>query len=259
MEEFKEESRRVLPNGDVDSTFSEWMFGSQDRKSTRTEPSADLQWGSDASFNPAQAYRSDAHSETVESLHQQQMQFLESFDMNQSAVTSQQNSPSAARSSMSPSAKLVADRPSDDTDAPPRKRRKSKNTAEQVEQDDQADDNTTAPKVAPRKKGTAKIDRQLATSPSDESGKRRKASLASSKQPRENLSEEQKRENHIRSEQKRRTLIKEGFDDLCELVPGLRGGGFSKSSMLSMTAEWLEDMLQGNRELSIQLSSLEGR
>jgi hypothetical protein len=77
------------------------------------------------------------------------------------------------------------------------------------------------------------------------------------KPSRENLSEEQKRENHIRSEQKRRTLIKEGFDDLCELVPGLKGGGFSKSTMLTMAAEWLEELLKGNEALAAQLSALE--
>ncbi|KAK2677464.1 hypothetical protein RAB80_006204 [Fusarium oxysporum f. sp. vasinfectum] len=70
---------------------------------------------------------------------------------------------------------------------------------------------------------------------------------------------EQKRENHIKSEQKRRTLIKEGFDDLCDLVPGLRGGGFSKSTMLAMAAEWLEDLLKGNEALAAQLAALEGR
>jgi len=54
-------------------------------------------------------------------------------------------------------------------------------------------------------------------------------------------------------------LIKEGFDDLCELVPGLRGGGFSKSTMLSMAADWLEDILEGNEALAAQLSALERR
>ncbi|KAK2066437.1 hypothetical protein P8C59_000261 [Phyllachora maydis] len=93
-------------------------------------------------------------------------------------------------------------------------------------------------------------------------GKRRKSTAAgiaaAGKQPRENLSESQKRENHIKSEQKRRTVIKEGFDDLCEIVPGLKGGGFSKSMMLSMAAEWLEDMLQGNAILSARVVEVEG-
>ncbi|KLU91905.1 hypothetical protein MAPG_10854 [Magnaporthiopsis poae ATCC 64411] len=81
-------------------------------------------------------------------------------------------------------------------------------------------------------------------------GKRRKSSAnGAAKPPRENLTDEQKRENHIKSEQKRRTLIKEGFDDLCDLVPGLKGGGFSKSTMLTMAADWLEEIMRGNEEL----------
>lgn len=88
----------------------------------------------------------------------------------------------------------------------------------------------------------------------DGAGKRRRlGSQSQAKAPRENLSEEQKRENHIKSEQKRRTLIKEGFDDLCELVPSLHGGGFSKSVMLSMAADWLEALISGNQQLREQL------
>ncbi len=79
--------------------------------------------------------------------------------------------------------------------------------------------------------------------------------LSAAKAPRENLTDAQKRENYIKSEQKRRTLIKEGFDDMCEIVPGLRGGGFSKSTMLTMASEWLEDVLRGNETLEAQLHS----
>lgn len=71
----------------------------------------------------------------------------------------------------------------------------------------------------------------------------------SSKQPRENLSEEQKRSNHILSEQKRRNLIKQGFEELNELVPGLRAGGFSKSSTLMEGAKFLETLILGNQIL----------
>ncbi|KAJ5223832.1 hypothetical protein N7468_008374 [Penicillium chermesinum] len=79
-----------------------------------------------------------------------------------------------------------------------------------------------------------------------------------SKAPRENLSEEQKRTNHILSEQKRRNLIRQGFDDLCSLVPGLRGGGFSKSAMLTQAADWLEDIMHGNEILRNQLADMKG-
>ncbi|KAJ5281252.1 hypothetical protein N7478_006624 [Penicillium angulare] len=85
----------------------------------------------------------------------------------------------------------------------------------------------------------------------------RKSSIQSnSKTPRENLSEEQKRTNHILSEQKRRNLIRQGFDDLCILVPSLRGGGFSKSAMLTQAADWLEELLRGNEILQSQLTDM---
>lgn len=66
---------------------------------------------------------------------------------------------------------------------------------------------------------------------------------------RENLSEQQKRNNHILSEQKRRNLIKRGFDDLHDLVPEIRNGGLSKSSVLMEAANFLEKLIKGNGEL----------
>ncbi|KAL0260474.1 hypothetical protein SLS55_004163 [Diplodia seriata] len=72
---------------------------------------------------------------------------------------------------------------------------------------------------------------------------------AAAKQARENLTEEQKRSNHILSEQKRRNLIKQGFDEMNELVPGLKAGGFSKSSTLMEGAKFLEDLIVGNQIL----------
>ena len=82
--------------------------------------------------------------------------------------------------------------------------------------------------------------------------------LGEQKSNRENLSESQKRTNHIASEQKRRDLIKQGFDDLCELIPELKGGGSSKSAMLAQAASWLEDLIRGNEALRRQLAELSG-
>lgn len=95
---------------------------------------------------------------------------------------------------------------------------------------------------------------------SDTPQKRRKSSAsATPKMARENLTEDQKRENHIKSEQKRRTLIKEGFEDLNELVPDLRGGGFSKSAVLTMAADWLDELIKSNTKLKEQLAQLEAQ
>lgn len=63
---------------------------------------------------------------------------------------------------------------------------------------------------------------------------------------RKNLTEEQKRSNHIRSEQKRRNIIKQGYQDLNELVPNLKTGGFSKSAVLTETTRYLEEVQTGN-------------
>ncbi|KAH3910168.1 hypothetical protein HBI56_222890 [Parastagonospora nodorum] len=79
-----------------------------------------------------------------------------------------------------------------------------------------------------------------------EEGKRKRA--AAQKLQRENLTEEQKRSNHILSEQKRRNLIKRGFDDLHDLVPEIRNGGLSKSSVLTEAANFLENVIMDNNK-----------
>ncbi|KAF8420098.1 hypothetical protein EV426DRAFT_700727 [Tirmania nivea] len=74
---------------------------------------------------------------------------------------------------------------------------------------------------------------------------------------REHLSEAEKRQNHIQSEQKRRNQIKFGFDTLTELVPELRGGGYSKSAVLQHAAVYVENLVGGNITLRNILKNLE--
>jgi hypothetical protein len=59
------------------------------------------------------------------------------------------------------------------------------------------------------------------------------------------------RRNHIKSEQRRRHIIKDGFENLTEIVPNLKNGGYSKSTVLQMAADWLEDLTRGNEMLSL--------
>lgn len=140
----------------------------------------------------------------------------------------------------------------DESDLRPRKRRKSR--YQEDDEDDESPASNSKSKGKKRKSTTADDD-TLASE-----AKRRKSSAAAAvKATRENLTEDQKRENHIKSEQKRRTLIREGFEDLGELVPGLHGGGFSKSAVLIMSADWLEDLIQGNDILRQRLAQLQGR
>ncbi|KAL4785186.1 hypothetical protein BJX76DRAFT_325370 [Aspergillus varians] len=116
------------------------------------------------------------------------------------------------------------------------------------EEDDEISDGDASRQRSKRSKAS---DRRLSND-----GIRKSRASQSSKTPRENLTEEQKRSNHILSEQKRRNLIRQGFEDLCTLVPGLKGGGFSKSAMLTQAADWLEDVVRGNKALQIQLAEL---
>ncbi|KAJ3487074.1 hypothetical protein NLG97_g6488 [Lecanicillium saksenae] len=73
------------------------------------------------------------------------------------------------------------------------------------------------------------------------------------------LTEEEKKQNHIasaarhldpstnsaslQSEQKRRQAIREGFDRLTELVPGLEGQGRSEGLVLKKTVEYMRQQL----------------
>ncbi|KAH7154974.1 hypothetical protein B0J13DRAFT_213968 [Dactylonectria estremocensis] len=260
LEEFREDNRRDHGAPEVENTFTEWVFGSQERPPTRSAPPPEYQWGSDSNFNHIQGYTTHSDKETTESIAKEQLKYLECFETCQSASNTRPSSPSHLQTAPSSRNRVVnVVKVQQEADAPPRKRRKSR-TGKEVP-DDEADEETNNHKPSRRRKPKAERTASASSPPVDETtaGKRRKSAINGAKSARENLSEEQKRENHIRSEQKRRTLIKEGFDDLCELVPGLRGGGFSKSTMLSMAAEWLEELLKGNEVLATQLASLEGR
>ncbi|KAL6860072.1 Transcription factor [Amphichorda felina] len=63
------------------------------------------------------------------------------------------------------------------------------------------------------------------------------------------LTEEEKKQNHIASEQKRRQAIREGFDRLTELVPGLEGQGRSEGLVLKRTVEFMREKIEERRDL----------
>jgi len=63
------------------------------------------------------------------------------------------------------------------------------------------------------------------------------------------LTEEEKKQNHIASEQKRRQAIREGFDRLTELVPGLEGQGRSEGLVLKRTVEFLREKIEERRTM----------
>lgn len=74
---------------------------------------------------------------------------------------------------------------------------------------------------------------------------------------RKKQSAEQKRRNHIRHEQRRRRAVKDGLNELVELIPELQGFGLSRSTILIRAADWLEKLVQGNKCLRAQLRVLE--
>ena len=53
----------------------------------------------------------------------------------------------------------------------------------------------------------------------------------------------------IPAEQKRRQAIREGFDRLCDLVPGMEGQGRSEGLVLQKTVQYLQDQLDVRRQL----------
>ncbi|RFU34814.1 hypothetical protein B7463_g1560, partial [Scytalidium lignicola] len=72
------------------------------------------------------------------------------------------------------------------------------------------------------------------------------------------LSEVEKKANHIASEQKRRQAIREGFDRLTELVPGLEGQGRSESVVLKKTVDFMRVQLEERRRLVERVEQMGG-
>jgi hypothetical protein len=58
------------------------------------------------------------------------------------------------------------------------------------------------------------------------------------------LTEQEKKNNHIASEQKRRQAIRDGFDRLANIVPGMAGQGRSENLVLQSTLEFMKKQLE---------------
>lgn len=259
LEEFREENRRSSTGTEHDNTFAEWVWGQKGRAPSRKMPLGDLQWGSDSSFGPPQGYAPDMDKESAETVQQAQPRYLDALEVGKRPTDPRQTSPSSGRGALDDRDGSMYIEGSTGLAAPPRKRRKSENVRDIADDEEEDEDDANSTKLGWKRK--PKAERNGSSPPADcaANSRQRKSTANGAKPPRENLSEEQKRENHIRSEQKRRMLIKEGFDDLGELVPGLKWGGFSKSTTLSMAAEWLDDLLTGNKVLKAQWAALDGK
>ncbi|OJD17223.1 hypothetical protein AJ78_02660 [Emergomyces pasteurianus Ep9510] len=235
-----------------------------------------LRWGSDSRFSERR-YHAPMDEPNEEDRTKDLLQNLDCLESQSSAANTRPSSPArrpfdrgtAKWASLDTSIKNggksplpTADSAKAEDDSRPKKRRKSKN---RIKDEDMEID---PPNNKNNKNASKEVNARYLPSTSSKSKSNRcsstgtaivaapRKSKAAQGKMRENLTEEQKRTNHILSEQKRRNLIKQGFDDLCALVPELHGGGFSKSTMLIQAAEWLEDLLRGNDVLRNQLDEL---
>lgn len=281
----KPQRRRSLarpnPSVEPEHNFGDMMFGNSPLggpTAHRMSQPPDLQWGSDPSFAKSQAFVPNSREDTHEALERKRIDLLQIFELNKSAATTRASSPIRNGENNKAAADVRGGAKPDDGHvkeeqqraplASPIKRRKSKPKEEAEEKDDSLSPMPTKP-AAKKRKSTKATD--SANGPSESSasggaakdntpGKRRRSTVGGGgsgsggggKAPRENLSEAQKRENHIKSEQKRRGAIKEGYQELSQIVPNLGSSGYSKSMMLTMAADWLEDLIRGNEELQQQ-------
>ncbi|TGJ87115.1 hypothetical protein E0Z10_g1689 [Xylaria hypoxylon] len=238
-------------SNEPDTLFVDMMYGSQGSAPPPAER-PQLQWGSDDHFNGNRNFVPAQH-ESTEVLERKRMDSMrEALRIASSNPNTRASSPIGNREA---AVHAISENPNGDIEVeedittPPRKRRKSKAKMDREDGDNTAQlpSKATARK---RKSKTELIESPGSSSAMQEvSGKRRKSAPNQSKAPRENLTDAQKRENHIKSEQKRRGAIKEGFDDLNFIVPNLQNGGYSKSSVLNMTGEWLDLLIKGNQIL----------
>lgn len=207
-----------------------------------------LHWGSDISFMD-QGYIRPADQPDEEQRTKELLNNLDCLEPQSSAANTRAPSPERmGHNGHWPNANALRTAYKDNIDdGQPKKRQRT--LIKEEDEDEDSDADSSKPRSR-RPKGSFSKGRRTSSDAS------RKSRLPSTKPARENLTEEQKRTNHILSEQKRRNLIRQGFDELCSLVPGLRGGGFSKSAMLTQAADWLEDMLRGNEILKGQLAEL---
>ncbi|CAJ2511011.1 Uu.00g066360.m01.CDS01 [Anthostomella pinea] len=241
---------RPFRSNDSD-TLTDMVFGSQGPN--RLPETTELQWGSDAAFARDQGFIPPVH-ESREVLEQQRTAVMKALHINGSADTTQTLSPFSNGGGSSNGLCDTTNRHvnvDDEPVAPPRKCRKG--TAKKEVEEGGADLTSIPPRAATKKR-KSKTDlngsSELFPAAQETAGKRRKSSVTAAKAARENLSEAQKRENHIKSEKKRRAAISEGFEDLNKMVPALKdGGGGSKSQVLVLTGQWLEELIRGNEEL----------
>ncbi|EPS45039.1 hypothetical protein H072_1064 [Dactylellina haptotyla CBS 200.50] len=214
-----------------------------------------LQWGSDPNFKFGGYMASTSSKEMAKKedmLIERTMAMIAKggYSGNTTGPNTAVNSPSTDR--VYPG---IKDTGNEEDIVSPSKRRKSFHRKTSEEEEEDLESSSSSPH--PKSRSKSIITKDGLASPVGTSSKNKKKKKPKGPK-RENLSEAQKRENHIQSEQKRRNLIREGFDDLCNLVPELRGGGYSKSAILIHAANFLEQLDEGNKTLQRRIKQLSG-
>lgn len=252
------EARQLMPQAQHTSVFNPEQPAAPVDPHTTFEVQR-LRWGSDAGFVD-QGYRRPAGIENTEEVTKNLLENMKCLEPQTSTTNTRSTTPIRAfdgpneqewskiniSNTSQHHAGTTMQNESENNERP---RKRSKIKAQEEDEEE-----SSAPNRLKKQKSASgtKVRRG-----SSEPASKKPKTPQGNKSARENLTEEQKRTNHILSEQKRRNLIKQGFDDLCELVPELRGGGFSKSAMLLQAADYLDEVIKGNNMLQRQLSELQ--
>ena len=215
--DFKEDMLRNRHVPINEQTFADWAWPPSERNAQKSYQQDNVRWGTDARF--------DSLGNLTSRMSQSRIGVRQ---MTQFGLEAMQEDEDSGNGSPSPSLSSVSQAESSRTRARTR----------QAARDD------TGPKKS--------FSRPIAGSSSE-----RPVASSEVKRQREKLTIEQKRRNHIRHEKKRRALIKDGFNDLTELIPELRGRTLSRSTILFKAADWLENLIQENEALVAQVSALE--
>lgn len=256
----------VLSDSDTDRTMSPASDTSVSttREGRQSYMGELLDWGSDSNFGPVkQHYTPGPLNETVDSMHLFQLLTLKCLQVSDDKPRDwrqEQGGPLKLRTSstsshapdMSSSSgkhiQVIGDHNGHARNEKIRGKRRKRNSSlkhvTESEPGDEAED-MVEEDATPRRN----------SKPRGMSARRRRKE-SKTWQTRPVLTDEQRRQNHIKSEKKRRILINEGFDDLCALVPSLGKGKFCKSTVLQLAGQWLDELLEGNKALSAQLSEI---
>ncbi|OAQ97778.1 hypothetical protein LLEC1_00551 [Akanthomyces lecanii] len=223
--DFKEDMLRNRQMNDNENTFMEWVYPPEKGSPSRAFTGDAVQWGSDAMFDTQP--KSPQRRVGVRQLTQFRLQFMPGQEEEEEEEEDDDEEDDEEEQ----------DADADDAQSTGSRSSTARSPASSVRKGPIGRSRRNVPKKAYTESSAASVKREP-------KGQRKKLTI------------EQKRSNHIRHEKKRRGLIRDGFNDLTELVPELRGGTWSRSRILFKAVEFLKTLLEKNEELQEQLDTL---